>query len=132
MSRLGGLCAIVAIVLASAPARAEDERVPEAQKRYEAGMASFRWRPAPSPKWRAGRARSARAASSSAIRATPRRSAFSRRARSTSWPPTPPACRRCRSNRSSGDINGDGKPDLLVGYQSATQGPHFAWVIYGR
>jgi hypothetical protein len=32
----------------------------------------------------------------------------------------------------AGDLNGDGKPDLLVGYQSTTSGPHFAWIIYGR
>jgi hypothetical protein len=32
----------------------------------------------------------------------------------------------------TGDINGDGKPDLLVGYQSTTSGPHFGWMIYGR
>src|SRR4051794_8516957 len=41
MSRLWGMCAILCIALAGGPARADDERVPEAQKRYEAGMASY-------------------------------------------------------------------------------------------
>jgi len=41
MSRYWGICAILCIALASAAARADDERVPEAQKRYEAGMASY-------------------------------------------------------------------------------------------
>src|SRR4051812_16494594 len=41
MSRLWGICAIVVIALGGGRARAEDERVPEAQRRYEAGMASY-------------------------------------------------------------------------------------------
>jgi tetratricopeptide (TPR) repeat protein len=41
MSRLWGICAILVIALGGGRARAEDERVPEAQRRYEAGMASY-------------------------------------------------------------------------------------------
>ena len=35
------VCAILCIALAGGAVRAEDERVPEAQKRFEAGMASY-------------------------------------------------------------------------------------------
>jgi hypothetical protein len=31
-----------------------------------------------------------------------------------------------------GDVNGDGKLDFVIGYQSTFAGPHFAWLVYGR
>jgi hypothetical protein len=31
-----------------------------------------------------------------------------------------------------GDIDGDGKPELVISYQSAFSGPRFAWTVYGR
>ncbi|MGZ3438296.1 MAG: FG-GAP repeat domain-containing protein, partial [Polyangia bacterium] len=31
-----------------------------------------------------------------------------------------------------GDIDGDGKPDLVIGYQNGFSGPEFAWMLYGR
>lgn len=34
--------------------------------------------------------------------------------------------------RSPGDINGAGKPDLLIGYQSGFSAPNFAWMLYDR
>ena len=44
--------------------------------------------------------------------------------------PTSPAS--ARSLQNVGDVNGDGKPDLLLGYQKPFGGPDFAWMLYGR
>lgn len=34
--------------------------------------------------------------------------------------------------RTPGDLDGDGKPDLVIGYQSGFSMPDFGWVLYGR
>jgi hypothetical protein len=31
-----------------------------------------------------------------------------------------------------GDLDGDGKPELMISYQSGTSAPFFAWMLYGR
>ncbi|MGZ3438744.1 MAG: hypothetical protein ACXVDD_04490, partial [Polyangia bacterium] len=41
MRRFSSVWVLLVIALTGAPARAEDERVPEAQRRFEAGMASY-------------------------------------------------------------------------------------------